>query len=418
MPTDARNDTRRRNRHLVLKHIVSAPTVSRTYIAERTGLTGAAVSRITRELIEAGLVREGRALEVKGQVGRRNIHLELDGAGAYVLGIVLTANIQSLSIGDTRGRIVAEQRFEKLDLGDPVEVAAKMAAELPGMIDRAGIDASRLVGCGIAVGGVADPQSGRLIRSDPLGWNDVSLGAIFSQHLDIPVRIEGRAVALLMVEHGAAGGIGKDDADSDRVPENVVLISNGLWIGGAMMLDGRVVKGQANMIGQIGHFAIPGETDPCICGRSGCLDAVASGSSVLRRISGLSLPEGLGALADGGRLRALAMAPDDQAPEIGQAFRRAGQKMGYAVDALLAMVDPELILLSGATHRHPEYLQGIHDTLSQVRPSSEGWPVRVSRSTSEHAAIRLALNAFVFSPALDLDRLLRVPIKSVSRSTR
>ncbi|HEB92591.1 MAG TPA: ROK family transcriptional regulator [Gammaproteobacteria bacterium] len=416
MPTSAKNDTRRRNRHLVLNEIVSAPTVSRTYIAERTGLTGAAVSRITRELIEAGLVREGRALEVKGQVGRRNIHLELDGSGAYVLGIVLTANIQSLSIGDTCGRILDEHRFENLDLEEPAGVVARMTAELPGMIDRAGIDAKRLVGCGVAVGGVVDPQSGRLIRSDPLGWNDVPLGAMFGQYLDMPVRIEGRAVALLMVEHGAAGGSGMGVSEGGA--QNVVLISNGQWIGGAMMLDGRVVKGQANMIGQIGHFAIPGETAACVCGRSGCLDAVASGSSVLRRISCLSLPEGTGMLAAGERLRALVMAPDDQVPEIGQAFRRAGQKMGYAVDALLAMVDPELILLSGATHRHPEYLRGIHDTLSQVRPSSEGWPVRVNRSTSEHAAIRLALNAFVFSPDLDLERLLRVPTKSVSRSTR
>jgi predicted NBD/HSP70 family sugar kinase len=337
-------------------------------------------------------VREGEAMPVKGKVGRRNIRLELSGGGAFVLGIAITANQQSVSISDSCGKIIASKRLKGLNLDNPRELAKQAGAAAKSLAAETVPDRMRLAGCGVAVGGVADPASGTVIRSDPLGWNNVPLAEMLSAELDMPVQLEGRAVALLQAEQ-KGGLIGKR--------KNVVLISNGLWVGGAMMLDGRVVKGHANMTGQIGHFRSGGDA-LCACGRRGCLDATASGLSILRRLEGLDLVAMTGKEEASGQLRALTKSQD---PRVRAAFRQAGREMGHAVDAILAMLDPQLILFTGATHRQEDYLKGVRETLAALRPGEEDWPLAISRATSGKAAIWLGLNAFIYSERLDIDRL-------------
>ncbi len=389
-------EMRRRNRNMVLQEIVSSAPVSRSQISRTTGLTGAAVSRITRELIEVGLVREGQTVEIKGQVGRRNIRLELADNGAFVLGIAMTANAQSVSIGNSKGEIVAQHRMFNLDLSDPLVVVEQFSRSVRKLVKSAKIDPSRLVGCGVAVGGVVDPTSGTLIRSDPLGWNDVPLASMFAEKLGLPVRLEGRAVALLTAEQKSGSAVTK---------KNVALISNGLWIGGALMLDGRVVKGQSNMIGQIGHFAIHGNLEHCVCGRKGCLDAVASGLAILHQLEHIKLTESAENKSSGERLRILSKIDQKKTPEISAVFKEAGRKMGYAIDTLFSMLDLQQILLTGVTHRQPAFIEGIRETLAKIRPGESGWPVEVSRVTSDQSAILLGLNSFVFSSALNIDQL-------------
>lgn len=79
--------------------------------------------------------------------------------------------------------------------------------------------------------------------------------------------------------------------------------------------------------------------------------------------------------------------------------------MGYAVDAIISILDPEQIVLTGATQRQQHYIKGIYETLAKIRANQENWPVKVSRVTSEQSAIWLGLSAFVFSPLLNIEQL-------------
>ncbi|MCK5904134.1 MAG: ROK family transcriptional regulator, partial [Gammaproteobacteria bacterium] len=223
MTTSSITNIRRKNRNTVMREIACCAPVSRSQISKQSGLTGAAISRITRELIDAGLINEGKTIKVKGQVGRRNVRLTLAKNGAFVLGITLTANFQSVSIGNIEGETLDHRRINQLDFSDPTDVVEKISLAAQKLIQSTKIDSTRLVGCGIAIGGVVDSNSGVLIRSDPLGWKDIPLAAMFEKKLGLPVKLEGRAVALLLAEQ--KGG-------SRTRQKNVVLISNGLWVGG------------------------------------------------------------------------------------------------------------------------------------------------------------------------------------------
>lgn len=387
---------RRRNRDMVLSTIASRGPLSRTDIVQLTGLTGAAVSRITRELIEVGLVVEGAAIPLKGRVGRRNIHLELGAEGAFVLGISLTANVRSVSIGNSRGEVISQQRVSGVDMENPEKAIQRLSKAALELIAKTDFDHSRLIGCGVSLAGVVDPDSGDLVRAHHLGWEGRPLGREFADRLGLPVRVEARAIALMMAElrGGAASGL-----------RNVVLVSNGIWVGGAIMLDGNILRGQNNMVGQIPHMRVGGSTRLCTCGRQGCLNVVASGTTVLDELEHIELPDGGQEREPGDRLQALAELEGLEFADVSQAFKSAGRHMGQAVDSFFEIFDPELVLLAGAAGRHPEYLAGVRETLAQLRPGEEDWPVMASKVTSDQSAVWLALEAFVYSQDLDIEQL-------------
>ena len=387
---------RARNRDMVLRQIAFGTSVSRKQISEQTGLTGAAVSRITRELIEAGLVQESGSLKTKGQVGRRNIQLELGGDGAFVLGIALTANVRSVSISNCRGDIIARRKVANLNMKNPNEAVRQLATAAGRLIKSTNFDASRLVGCGVSVAGLADPATGDLIQAAPLGWDKFPLGADFSDRLGLPVHVEGRPIALLMAEHcgGAAAGL-----------KNVMLVSNGIWVGGAMMLDGTMLRGQNNMVGQIPHLAVQGNKTLCTCGRKGCLNAVASGAAILSKLEHIRIPGDLRHGEPGDRLQALTNLPGPWSSEIRKVFKNAGRKMGFSIDQILSIIDPELVLLAGAAGRQADYIDGVRETLGNIRAGNDFCPILASKVTSDQSAAWLALNAFVYSHSLNIGQL-------------
>ena len=97
-----------RNRNRVITEILRSPGLSRTDIGNAVGLNVASVSRITRDLIDADLIRESDAFGPKGRPGRRSVGLKPYGDGGYIIGIGLNAFRQSVTLADLENRKIAE----------------------------------------------------------------------------------------------------------------------------------------------------------------------------------------------------------------------------------------------------------------------------------------------------------------------
>ena len=107
-----------RNERLVLSEILFRGPLPRTEVAERIGLTQASISRITRNLIEAGLVEEtGQQYEEAVKPGRKRIGVKARSDGGYVAGIAINAFQQDIVIADLTNGKLAEKRlnFPSLD---------------------------------------------------------------------------------------------------------------------------------------------------------------------------------------------------------------------------------------------------------------------------------------------------------------
>ncbi|MFT7575839.1 MAG: putative NBD/HSP70 family sugar kinase [Alphaproteobacteria bacterium] len=375
-------DLRRYNRDAVLRVIKECGSVSRTEISDRVTLTNAAVSRITKELIDVGLVEEGERLVLKGQAGRRQVALRLAEQGAYVLGIAVTLNARDVVVGNGRGDIIDRIDCSDISLENPKTALRNFATRAETLIQRTGIDRKRLIGGAASVAGRVDPIDGKIMGADPLDWDGQKVAASFEKQIGIPFVSEGRAAALLQVERSQGPTSGLDD---------ILLINVGLRLGAALMVDGNLLRGKTNDAFALNNFPLtPNRT----------LDDDASGFAILAKMRelGRSQPTNID---PGSFLRLLAESDLGEDNEATSAFAQCGKVLGRVLCTLLPILSPQLVILAGAVVRQPAYVDGVKSKLGTMP-----FELQTSHCTTAQSAVQLALDHHLFNSRLNIDQLM------------
>ncbi len=135
-------------------------------------------------------------------------------------------------------------------------------------------DKKSIEGIGFGFPGQIDYKKGvvRLAPNIP-GWVEVPIAEIMEKEFGIPTRVDNdvRCAALGELNYGA--GIGC---------ENLICITVGTGIGSGLIINGKLVRGASNAAGEIGHIKLDMHGGPlCGCGDRGCLEAFASGPSIV-----------------------------------------------------------------------------------------------------------------------------------------
>jgi glucokinase len=182
---------------------------------------------------------------------------------------------------------------------------------------------------GIAAAGFVDAAGARVRFAPHLAWRDEPLRDRLGQRLDLPVLVANDANAALWAEHrfGAAAGV-----------TDVVMVTLGTGIGGALLLDGRLHAGRNGMAGEFGHMRVVPDGRPCECGHTGCWEQYCSGKALARfaREAGSSAV-GPAITVGAGRGETVALG----------AFAEVGRWLGVGVADLVAAFDPDLVLVGG-----------------------------------------------------------------------
>lgn len=374
-------DLRRYNRDAVLRAIRERGDVSRTEIADTIGLTNASVSRITKELIDVGLIEEGDRIALKGQAGRRQVCLRISKDGAFVIGIAVTLNAREVVIANGYGEIVAHQDCSDISLDKPSKALKEFARRAEALLTRSGIGRTRIVGGAASVAGRVDPEDGRIIGADPLDWDGQRVAEQFEELLGLPFVSEGRAAALLQIEQLRGQAVDLTD---------VLLINIGLRLGSAFMVDGRLLRGAANDAFVLGRLkSRPRAT----------LDDDASGFAILDRLKAAGYPVAKG-IDPGVLLRDLSEAsPQSQERLVQRAFRKSGEALGRAIAHLAPVLSPQVVILAGFVIRQSQYIDGV-----KARLRGCGIEIRTSQFTTGQSAIHLALEHHIFNQRLEIDR--------------
>jgi len=203
-----------------------------------------------------------------------------------------------------------------------------------GLADRVRGDV-RVRAVGVSSAGVVDATAGRITHatSSMRDWAGTDVRTPLAARLGAPVSV---------LNDVHAHGLGEARCGAGRGRTSLLLLAIGTGIGGCHVLHGDVVAGARGAAGHAGHVPVPeAEGVPCPCGRSGHLEGLASGPGILR----LATMLGAGPAAADGRTLAAAAAEGDAAAL--EAYRRAGRATGRALGALLNVVDPEVVALSG-----------------------------------------------------------------------
>jgi glucokinase len=255
-------------------------------------------------------------------------------------------------------------------------------------------DLAPIAAVGISCGGPLDADAGVLVNPLHLpGWIDVPIVQLAEAEFGLPATLENDATLAALAEqrHGAARGAAA-----------MIYLTISTGIGGGAVIDGRLYRGAAGNGGEFGHLTVVRGGRACLCGRTGCLEAYASGTSIGARADELiaagSVPTSLSAPATAQQVAAAAAAGDPLATAV---WDETVELLGQAVTDFVNIFEPEVVVLGGGVTRAGAQLLDpvariVHDTA--MRPAAAA--VRVSLAALGDAVCVVGAGEL----ALDLSR--------------
>lgn len=212
------------------------------------------------------------------------------------------------------------------------------------LIDEAGDD---VVAVGIGAAGFVAADRATVVFAPHLSWRDEPLEANLQRRVPVPISVDNDANAAAWAEwrFGAAQG------DS-----HVVMVNLGTGIGGAMILDGQIMRGRFGIAGEFGHMQVVPGGQRCECGNKGCWEQYASGNALVREARSmmtagspmatdlLNLVGGDPSSLTGPMITEAARDGDATATEL---LGEIGQWLGIGIANLAAAFDPGVFVIGG-----------------------------------------------------------------------
>lgn len=247
---------------------------------------------------------------------------------AQVLGIDLGGTAIKLGCFSADGTCLKSLSIATPQPSTPEAVVAAMAAAI------AELDPERqAVAIGVGTPGPAD-ATGRIARVaiNLNGWHDVPLA-------DWLEAKTGRATVI--ANDANCAGLGEAWLGAGRFYRNLILLTLGTGVGGAIILDGKLFVGHHGTAAELGLITLNPDGPPCNSGNQGSLEQYASVQAI-RRQTGLE-PKQLGELA---------LAGDPEALKFWQAY---GKDLGAGLASLIYVLTPEAIIIGGGVSASADF---------------------------------------------------------------
>ena len=153
-------------------------------------------------------------------------------------------------------------------------IPASIARSIDQKLEELNQTKNQLVGIGIGAPGPVNLEEGSVEVAVNLGWERFLLQTILERETSLPVVVDNDANIAAIGEMWKGAGKGA---------KNLICVTLGTGVGGGIIVNGEVVNGVNGAGGEIGHItSVPKDGSPCNCGKSGCLETVASATGVVR----------------------------------------------------------------------------------------------------------------------------------------
>jgi predicted NBD/HSP70 family sugar kinase len=322
------------NDSALLQAVLDHGPVARSTIARLVGLSPAAVSRLSTELVAGGLLRDAPPAPGPKAAGRPHVPVEIDTTRRVACGLHIAVRHATLALLDLRGRVIAQERVPHLDT-DPRRVTLGAARRIPQFLARHAGGRAPL-GLGVAIGGWVDPADGVVVDHAGLGWRGAPLRRLLEDATGLPVRVDNQARALARAEQLFG---------DPRARGSVVQLLVANMTDAAFAAGGQIHHGPQSAAGSVAHLPLEGRSERCGCGRRGCLGAAVASDELAARAARAGITaepsfDALLAAAVGGDRRAAAL------------LEERARLIGAAAALLLDVLNPELLVVAeaGVTH--------------------------------------------------------------------
>ena len=244
-------------------------------------------------------------------------------------------------------------------------------------------DAGNVVGIGVGSPGNIDAASGAVLYSPNFGWQNAPLGEALRKKFSVPVFVANDARCATLGEY--TFGTGKQTKD-------FVLLTLGTGIGGGIVARGELLLGNRWGAGEIGHHQIrPTDGFICGCGKTGCFEAQASGTGLIRHAFAVAPSFPRSTLLDVAReklsskkIRKAAQAGDQHALA---AWKNFLGDLSIGLANIIAFTNPQTIALGGGVSSAEGFM------LDAVRPRVDELTTMVPKGTTEIVVASLGNDA-------------------------
>jgi predicted NBD/HSP70 family sugar kinase len=381
----------------VLKLIRSGQAATRAQLVQETGLARSTVAQRVDALVAADLIYE--AGDTRSTGGRRPTRL----AFRHDSGVVLTADLGAthsrLGVHDLSSELQAEATFEA-DIADGPEAILGLVHErFLELLKEAGRPVTQVRGIGVGVPGPVAFGSGEPVNPPIMpGWDGFSIPGWFAgRYPDAPVLVDNDVNIMALGEHSAHW----------LEAEHLLYVKVGTGIGCGIIAGGRIHRGEVGAAGDIGHIVVTDHEDVvCRCGNIGCLEAVAGGGALARRLTAAGLPAE--------RSRDVVRLVREGNPAAVQMVRAAGRSLGEVLAACVNFFNPRVIVIGGDLGDvHEHLLAGVREIVFQRSLPLATRDLRIVPSQlGDRAGVTGAANLVIehiLSPAA-VDQALRAAI--------
>lgn len=347
----------------------------RSDISQNTNLAAATVSRVTRNLIEGGVIEEYEQQRT-GKPGRAHVALRMRADAGYVVGLSVNAFEQRVAIANLQRMVIAEEPLPRDELLNPDRAHDAAGSVIRKLIRRCGIDDSKVVAIGVASAGVVDSLDGTVIRAPTIGWTNVPFGRRLEKTLGIPVRVKSLVAALAGAEHKFG---------SANQYQNFIVVHATLGIGMGLVVDGHHVQGCRGQAGLVGAIPVGGSVSQ---DRRLTLDDVAGGAALYAAWRGLQPlnPMDVGEQ----QIQQLIEAANGGDKAVVSICEKGAFELGHMISTVVMTLDMEAIMLVGPLIRLQAYREMLKETIR--RCVGREIEVVVSQRRGVEAAFMLAIN--------------------------
>lgn len=320
---------KRENKKLVLNTIRNKSPISRTDIANITGLNKGTVSSLVSELIDEKLISETGPGKSSG--GRRPVMMLFNKNSGYSIGINLDVNYILGVLTDLDGNVIEEDAIKLSDTKFQV-VKEKLFKMIDSLIASAPPSPYGIIGIGIGVPGTVNNR-GMLLLAPNLKWKNIDLKDIIKQRYDLPVSIENEA---------NAGAFGEKKFGLGTYKNNIIYVSVGIGIGVGLILNGELFKGYNGFSGEIGHMTIKYDGKKCGCGNIGCWELYASERALINNAKKVILDQQSSENITLDDIVELAKSGDKKSIKL---FEEIGNYLGTGINNIINIFNPEQIII-------------------------------------------------------------------------
>ena len=251
------------NRSRIMRHLYRNGVSSRAQIATALGLTPAAITKITAQLIEAHAIEETGDLD--GKKNRRSIGLALDTAHFHVIGVKFARSLVQIGVFNLTGNQSSLTTLPYVSNDTIGETIATVHSTIEQLLH----EDLTIVAIGMAVPGPYLRNNGHTaVVSSMQGWRAINFIDEFANSFTVPVFIEQDARAGVLANS-------LFDPNSNGEP-NLAYYLVGEGVGLGVIDHGRIINGALGTATEIGHVSIDVNGKPCDCGNIGCLECYCS----------------------------------------------------------------------------------------------------------------------------------------------